>query len=116
MSDLNNEMCDVCKKGAPTISLEEISKFMPQLPEWKIVEIDEIKRLSKSFKFDNLEQALQFTNKIGELCAQQNHHPSILTEWGSVTVTWWTHKINGLHMNDLIMSAKTDALISLIRH
>jgi 4a-hydroxytetrahydrobiopterin dehydratase len=27
-----------------------------------------------------------------------------------VTVTWWTHKIRGLHRNDFIMAAKTDAL------
>jgi 4a-hydroxytetrahydrobiopterin dehydratase len=25
-------------------------------------------------------------------------------------VTWWTHKIRGLHRNDFIMAAKTDAL------
>jgi 4a-hydroxytetrahydrobiopterin dehydratase len=35
-----------------------------------------------------------------------------LTEWGSVTVTWWTHKIEGLHRNDFIMSAKTDELFA----
>jgi 4a-hydroxytetrahydrobiopterin dehydratase len=33
-----------------------------------------------------------------------------LTEWGKVTVTWWTHKIRGLHHNDFIMAAKTDGL------
>jgi len=27
-----------------------------------------------------------------------------------VTVTWWTHKINGLHRDDFIMAAKTNAL------
>ncbi|HHZ80652.1 MAG TPA: 4a-hydroxytetrahydrobiopterin dehydratase, partial [Candidatus Marinimicrobia bacterium] len=31
-----------------------------------------------------------------------------LTEWGKVTVTWWTHKIRGLHRSDFIMAAKTD--------
>jgi 4a-hydroxytetrahydrobiopterin dehydratase len=25
-------------------------------------------------------------------------------------VTWWTHKIGGLHRNDFICAAKTDAL------
>ena len=35
---------------------------------------------------------------------------AILTEWGKVTVTWWTHKIKGLHVNDFIMAAKTDQL------
>ncbi|RYZ79057.1 MAG: 4a-hydroxytetrahydrobiopterin dehydratase, partial [Moraxellaceae bacterium] len=51
---------------------------------------------------------LAFTNTIGELAENFNHHPALLTEWGKVTVTWWTHKIKGLHENDLIMAAKTE--------
>ena len=31
---------------------------------------------------------------------------------GKVTVSWWTHKIGGLHRNDFIMAARTDQLIS----
>jgi 4a-hydroxytetrahydrobiopterin dehydratase len=55
-------------------------------------------------------EALDFTNRVGELAEQQGHHPAIITEWGKVTVTWWTHKIKGLHRNDFIMAAKTDRL------
>ncbi|HEY8097483.1 MAG TPA: 4a-hydroxytetrahydrobiopterin dehydratase, partial [Methylobacter sp.] len=51
------------------------------------------------------------TNKIGALCGQEGHHPTILTEWGKVTVSWWSHKIKGIHVNDFIMAAKTDALL-----
>jgi 4a-hydroxytetrahydrobiopterin dehydratase len=32
----------------------------------------------------------------------------LVTEWGKVTVTWWTHEIGGLHRNDFVMAAKTD--------
>ncbi|HHQ4613834.1 4a-hydroxytetrahydrobiopterin dehydratase [Aeromonas veronii] len=28
-----------------------------------------------------------------------------------VTVSWWTHKIDGLHRNDFIMAARTDQLL-----
>jgi 4a-hydroxytetrahydrobiopterin dehydratase len=60
--------------------------------------------------YKNFVEALHFTNKVGELAETEGHHPSLLTEWGKVTVTWWTHKINGLHRNDFIMAAKTDEL------
>jgi len=53
---------------------------------------------------------MTFTNQVGEIAEAQGHHPAILTEWGKVTVTWWTHKIKGLHRNDFIMAAKTDRL------
>ena len=67
--------------------------------------------LFERFKFNNFEEALSFTNKLGALCEQESHHPAILTEWGKVTVTWWTRKIKGLHENDFIMAVKTDALV-----
>ena len=83
---------------------------MPQLPDWQIVEIQGVKRLERLFKFRNFRDSLAFTNQVGEIAEQEDHHPLIQTEWGRVTVNWWTHKIKGLHRNDFIMAAKTDEL------
>ncbi len=67
-------------------------------------------RLEKTFKFHDFDQAMAFTNLIAHEAATEDHHPAILTEWGKVTVTWWTHVIKGLHQNDFVMAAKTDKL------
>lgn len=48
--------------------------------------------------------------RVGALAEAQGHHPALITEWGRVTVCWWTHKIGGLHRNDFIMAARTDTL------
>jgi 4a-hydroxytetrahydrobiopterin dehydratase len=66
----------------------------------------------RRFRFKNFAQALAFTNQVGKIAEEQGHHPNILTEWGQVTVEWWTHVIQGLHQNDFIMAAKTDQLVS----
>ncbi len=76
----------------------------------QIVEREQVKRLERGFKFKNFVDALAFTNKVGEIAEAEGHHPVIITDWGKVTVTWWTHKIKGLHRNDFIMAAKTDRL------
>jgi 4a-hydroxytetrahydrobiopterin dehydratase len=94
----------------PTLSDEEIDQFYRQLQRWQVVERDGIKRLERSFEFKDFAEALAFTNKVGELAEEEGHHPDILTEWGKVTVSWWTHKIGGLHKNDFVMAAKTDAI------
>jgi 4a-hydroxytetrahydrobiopterin dehydratase len=83
---------------------------MPQVPEWSLVEQDSIKRLERTFKFRNFAQALDFTNAVGGIAEEEGHHPVIELTWGRVTVTWWTHKIKGLHRNDFIMAAKTNEL------
>jgi 4a-hydroxytetrahydrobiopterin dehydratase len=108
MNQLTQMKCIACRKGEPTVTDEEIAEFRPQVPDWDISEVDGVKRLEKVFKFDNFVHALAFTNKIGELAEEEGHHPALLTEWGKTTVSWWTHKIGGLHRNDFIMAAKTD--------
>ncbi len=110
MTDLGKKTCTACRVGAPLASKDEIQSFLPQIPEWKIEEGDGINHLSRHYSFDNFLDALAFTNKVGSLAESEGHHPAILTEWGSVRVSWWTHKIKGLHVNDFIMAAKSDQL------
>jgi 4a-hydroxytetrahydrobiopterin dehydratase len=112
MDALAQMKCVACRGGEPTVTDAERAEFLLQVPEWKVVERTGIKRLERVFKFPDFAQALAFTNKVGELAEAEGHHPAILTEWGKVTVTWWTHEIKGLHRNDFILAAKTDPLYS----
>lgn len=109
-STLAQSKCVACREGEPTVPDAEIERYLAQVPGWKVVEREGIKRLERSFKFKDFVQALALTNKVGNLAETEGHHPAILTEWGRVTVTWWTHKIKGLHRNDFIMAAKTNEL------
>ncbi|WP_347331281.1 4a-hydroxytetrahydrobiopterin dehydratase [Marinimicrobium locisalis] len=108
MSNLAQETCEACKSDAPTLSDSEINELKPDVPEWEVKEVDGEKRLSRQFKFKNFAQALAFTQTVGDMAEDVDHHPAILTEYGKVTVDWWTHKIGGLHKNDFVMAAKTD--------
>lgn len=102
--------CVPAQACEPTIAEKEMAELKPQVPEWQVVEQDGIKRLKRDFKFHDFAQALAFTDRIGKIAEEEDHHPVLVTEWGRVTVTWWTHKIGGLHRNDFIMAAKTDQL------
>ena len=110
MSTLQESKCTACRGDSPRATDEEIAEFQPQIPDWKIVERDGIPRLERTFRLKNFVEALEFTNKVGALAEAEGHHPAVLTQWGSVTITWWTHKIRGLHRNDFIMAARTDRL------
>ena len=81
----------------------------PQAVENELLLLDGIVRLERGYRFGDFAGALAFTDAVGALAEAEGHHPAILTEWGRVTVTWWTHKIRGLHRNDFIMAAKSDA-------
>jgi 4a-hydroxytetrahydrobiopterin dehydratase len=107
---LTQEKCVACRRDAPTVTDAEVAELLPQVPDWELVEVDGIKRLTRVFPADDFAQALEFTKAVGELAEAEGHHPALLTEWGQTTVTWWTHKIRGLHRNEFIMAAKTDEL------
>jgi 4a-hydroxytetrahydrobiopterin dehydratase len=108
MFDLSKQSCEACRADAPQISDEDLKLMMPNIPDWSVIVVDGVMQLSREFDFNNFAQALAFTNRVGEIAEAEDHHPAILTEWGKVTVTWWSHKIRGLHKNDLIMAARTD--------
>jgi 4a-hydroxytetrahydrobiopterin dehydratase len=110
MSKLSEMKCTACRGDEPTLTDDEIAELRLQVPEWQVVEREGIKRLERVFKFANFAQALEFTNKVGERAEEEGHHPALLTEWGKVTISWWTHKIGGLHQNDFIMAARTGEL------
>ena len=110
METLTSERCTACRRDSPRVTDAEVAELKPQIPEWTMVERDGIPRLERVFRFANFAEALAFTNRVGALAEEEGHHPAILTEWGRVTVTLWTHKIRALHRNDFIMAAKIDRL------
>jgi 4a-hydroxytetrahydrobiopterin dehydratase len=110
MEFLAQMKCIPCRGGQPPLSDDEIAELMQQIPEWNLREKEGIKRLERQFNFSNFAQALAFTIELGRIAETEDHHPAILTEWGKVTVTWWTHVIKGLHRNDFILAARTDNL------
>ncbi|GLV59372.1 putative pterin-4-alpha-carbinolamine dehydratase [Dictyobacter sp. S3.2.2.5] len=110
MEELTQQKCEVCRAGAPKVTDEEAANYQKQVPGWIIMEQDGVKRLERVFKFKDFVSALSFTQKVGRLAEDEGHHPALLTEWGSVGVAWWTHKIHGLHRNDFIMAAKTNEI------
>ena len=110
MERLSEMTCVACRRDAPTVTAEEIAELSPQVPDWELVEVDGVPRLRRAFQFANFADALAFTDAVGEIAEHEGHHPELVTEWGRTTVSWWTHKIRGLHSNDFVMAAKTDEL------
>src|SRR5205809_6234265 len=113
--DLKQSSCVPCRGGVPPLTADEIARLKPQAPDWQVVEADGIPRLRREFKFKNFREALDFANQVGELAEREQHHPDLHVAWGKVVVETWTHKIRGLHTNDFILAAKTDAIAAARR-
>ncbi len=112
MADLVKMECIPCKGDSPQVTEDEMKEYLPQIPEWQIITIDGERRLKRVYKFKNFARPLAFTNQVGEIAEEQDHHPKIVLEWGQVTIFWWTHAIGGLHRNDFVMAARCDSLFA----
>ncbi len=110
MNVLKDMQCGPCRGDEAPLDDYEIGELSQQLPGWMVTEHNGVKKLERRFRFKNFAEALAFTNAVGALAEEAGHHPALLTEWGSVTVWWWTHKIKGLHRNDFIMAARTTSV------
>jgi 4a-hydroxytetrahydrobiopterin dehydratase len=112
MDDLKELKCEACRVDSEPVTGDKLKEYLKVLPKWELVDVNGINRIRRSFTFENFADAIAFTNKVGVIAEVEGHHPEIITQWGKVTVSWWTHKIKGLHMNDFIMAAKTDYLLN----
>lgn len=107
MTSLTQKRCVPCEGGEAPLKEDEIAKYMPMVPEWDL----EDGKLVRKFKFKDFKEAIAFINKVADLAEEEQHHPNItLWGWNKVKITYFTHAINGLHLNDFIMAAKIDQL------
>lgn len=102
---LADKTCVPCKGGVPPLQCETIELLLAQLDGWQV---DDGRKLTKSYRFANFAQALAFVNRVGTIAQEQAHHPDIYLAWGKVRIEIWTHKIGGLTESDFIFAAKCD--------
>ena len=92
------------------VSKDQYADLLAQINHWKIVQNDGVDRLFCIYQCDDFVSAMSFAQAITNLAEQVDHHPALLIEWGKVSVSWWSHNLKGLHINDFIMAANTQQL------
>jgi 4a-hydroxytetrahydrobiopterin dehydratase len=105
---LADQRCIPCRGGTPPLTEDQIEPLLKQLNGWQV---EEGKKLVKSFRFKNWALAIEFVNAISTVAEREGHHPDLYVRWGEVVVYLWTHKINGLTESDFFMAAKIDRIL-----
>ena len=107
MTELAQKHCVPCRGGVPPLKAQALRDLANQLGnDWRVVDEH---HLEKSYDFPDFKEAWAFTDRVGEIAESEGHHPDIHLAWGRVTLTIWTHKIDGLTESDFILAARADA-------
>jgi len=84
-----------------TLSETEIINKIKNYPSWKLEKTSAPVKLVSLFSFKNFEEALKFTNKVGAISEELNHHPDIYLAWGKVELSIFTHSHQGITNLDI---------------
>lgn len=110
MENLAQEQCVPCTGDVPALTDDQINDLHMTTPMWKVTEADGVKRLRRTFDFDNYLDGVEFASRVGKAANDQDHHPTITIRYKKVDVEWYTHAVKGLHRNDFVMAAKSDEM------
>jgi 4a-hydroxytetrahydrobiopterin dehydratase len=112
MTELAEEGCVPCREGCQPLGEAQQHELQAEVPDWTIESADGVPRLTRCLSFKNFTAAMRFAVAVGRSADEQDHHPELVVTWGRVQVSWWTHAAGGLHRNDFVMAAKTDAIFA----
>ncbi len=111
-AELASQQCSNLSADNAALNNDEASALLSQLePQWQLN--TEQQTIHFSYTFKNYYQTMAFVNRIAQIAHQQNHHPDLLVSYNRCTVTYSTHSVGGLSINDFICAAKINAAQNL---
>ncbi len=105
--DLASKKCVPCEGGVKPFTPGEIQNYLKFVPGWQLVEG---KKIQKELKFRDFVELMNFVNSMAQLAEGEGHHPDFFVSYNKLTITVWTHAIQGLFENDFILAKKLDNL------
>lgn len=90
---------------------DEIRALLTHLhPSWIYYNAHDLRR---EYKFANFAEALAFTNRVGAIAEELDHHPDIELGWGRVLVMTRTHTPEGISRADFLLASRVDTLVTV---
>jgi 4a-hydroxytetrahydrobiopterin dehydratase len=109
MKTLSEKKCAPCEGGVKPLTPAKAKLLAGKLhKDWKIAK--DSKSLTRSLKFKDFYRAMGFVNAVAYIANTEDHHPDLEVGYDYCRVTYSTHSIGGLSVNDFICAAKLDRL------
>ena len=108
-NDLASKHCKPCEGGVEPLAADAAQQLLSKLhDDWSIT--DDGLEITRTFTFPAYSRSLGFANAVAWIAITQGHHPDLLLGYSKCVVSWTTHAIGGLSVNDFICAAKVDLL------
>jgi len=99
--------CEPCTGKTPALTRAQAEAGHAHVPAWTL----DYPRLRRTFTLADFRAALAWTNRVGMLAEEEQHHPDFhLTGWNKLELVLWTHTVDGLSQNDFVLARLIDEL------
>ena len=109
MTNLLEERSKELPKGTPALGKADVEKYLGQVPGYELS--PDGKRITRAYEFKNFHETIEFVNALAYVVHKEDHHPDLEVSYKTCRVTFWTHTVGGLSLNDFICAAKAIALL-----
>ena len=93
------------------LTATQLIASLAKIDGWKLYGDGADLAIEKTFAFGNFLQTMAFANAVAYIAEQNDHHPAMLVQWGSCSVRFNTHDVNGISNTDFECAALVDALV-----
>ena len=109
MKALSEKKCAPCEGGVKPLTPAKAKLLAKKLhKDWKLAA--DSKSLMRALKFKDFYRTMSFVNAVAFIANTEDHHPDMEVGYDYCRVTYSTHSIGGLSVNDFICAAKLDRL------
>ena len=85
---------------------EAITAELATVPRWAHT----ASSITRTVQRADFRAAMLYVGAVAYLAEEANHHPDILVQWNTVTLTLSTHSAGGLTSHDFALARAIDAL------
>jgi 4a-hydroxytetrahydrobiopterin dehydratase len=107
LRNIINEKCSNNPDLAPKLTQQETLEWLAAIDDDWILDSPN-QTISRNFEFKNYYQAMAFANSCAWIAHQNDHHPDMTVTYRYCILSFTTHSVNGLSINDFICAAKID--------
>jgi 4a-hydroxytetrahydrobiopterin dehydratase len=108
MNDLLQRRCSSNPELTPRLSDQECHDLMNFLhDDWQLDLPSQT--ISRTFEFKNYYQTMAFANSVAWIAHRQDHHPNLTISYRHCAISYSTHSVSGLSINDFICATHIDA-------
>ena len=105
MTELSQQACRPIASSESSLDAQSIADFIKKLDNsWQYNK--DLNNISRKYSFNNYYETMAFVNAVVFIIHQQDHHPEFLIGYNYCLISFATHSINGLSINDFICASK----------